>query len=481
VPSNFDPSEANVNTPLPPCLACGIKPPLAHVLRAAITAATRRKPLPSAPSQDPQESNTSSESTVGGLSSRPSASFACPACTFLNHPSLLSCEICGAALLTAHTTADSLRNGSLQRAESPGPLLSVGAGIGDIAESIKFSFRAGGEKIFYERLKGAMVQRKWLLQGATPVSDHRRNISNDISTGTAGTDSPPPERVRVIGIAGLERARQDMRRNNELVIGNAFEDLNALMASAKEIVALAEQFSVSLQAQPPSSSGGNSTPDQASVLLSQSTVALGLSNVTTKDMLNSETTYLSELARNLAEFLSDDARGVLKREGGIMSLVDLWAVFNRARGGVELVSPHDLEKAARQWEKLHLPVRLRTFKSGLLVVQGAGHSDAKTERDVLAWLRDMYFDEGGRLEGGGFGKGVTAQEAAEKFRWSVGVAVEELEMCEDRGTLCREESVGGVKFWENWIADRDRKVVEIWDGLADHTTGLDRDIATLGV
>ncbi|KAG4432843.1 hypothetical protein IFR05_011682 [Cadophora sp. M221] len=125
--------------------------------------------------------------------------------------------------------------------------------------------------------------------------------------------------------------RQDSARNT-----NAFEDLEALMASAKEIVALAESFS--------SSGGGAETNAVAN--------ALGL--VTTKDMLgggsNSESLYISELSRNLADFLTDDARGVLRKAGGIISLVDLWAVFNRARGGVELVSPLDFEKAARLWE-----------------------------------------------------------------------------------------------------------------------------------
>jgi hypothetical protein len=34
-------------------------------------------------------------------------------------------------------------------------------------------------------------------------------------------------------------------------------------------------------------------------------------------------------ARDLAEYLTDDRKGILQREGGIMSLIDLWALFNR--------------------------------------------------------------------------------------------------------------------------------------------------------
>lgn len=249
-----------------------------------------------------------------------------------------------------------------------------------------------------------------------------------------------------MGIAGLERRGQELRKNNEVVIGNAFEDLEALMASAKEIVALAESFASK-------SSEGSS---EANTILSESATALGM--VTTKDMLGSnagsDTLYLSELSRNLAEYLTDDAKGVLRREGGIMSLVDLWAVFNRARGDVELISPLDFEKAARLWEKLGLPVRLRQFKSGLLVVQRNDWTDDKTIAQLLAWLQEMHLKAPpfeAAWDWTMFGRGITPQEAAERFGWSIGVASEELEMAEEKGALCREEGVEGVRFWENWL------------------------------
>ena len=164
--------------------------------------------------------------------------------------------------------------------------------------------------------------------------------------------------------------------------------------------------------------------------------------------------YLSELARNLAEFLTDDSRGILRRAGGIMSLVDLWAVFNRARGGVELVSPADFEKAAVLWEKLGLPVRLRTFKSGVKVVQGRDRTDETTIRALLAWMKDLHEfppDREVAWDWRQWGRGVTARDVAERFGWSIGVAEEELEMAEEKGALCREEGIEGLRFWENFI------------------------------
>lgn len=297
-----------------------------------------------------------------------------------------------------------------------------------------------------------MTQRKWLLQNAPPIPKASRGgdyLTNGSDTGTStGTSREKP---KIGGIAGLEHRGQVMRKNNELMIGSAFEDLEALMASAKEIVALAEDFARQVKG----ASGGSSASENA--LLADSVSQLGL--ITTKDIVGSsgsggDSLYLSELARTLAEFLTDDRRGVLRKAGGIISLVDLWAMFNRARGGVELVSPADFEKAANLWEKLGLPVRLRTFKSGVKVVQSRDRTDETTIKALLSWMRELHETPPERevpWDWRMFGRGVTARDVAERFGWSIGVAEEELEMAEERGVLCREEGIEGLKFWENFI------------------------------
>lgn len=373
----------------------------------------------------------------------------CPRCTLENHPSLTACEICGASLKTVVDRRLNLDR-DIVRPESPGPTLSSPT-QSDTPECIKFSFRGGGEKIFFERLKNALVQRKWLLQSAPPIPKPRP-VSGSLEDGNSAQSAKSSveiDKPRVVGIAGLERRGLEQRQNNEAMIGSAFEDLEALMTSAKEIIALAEQFASQANL-------GTNGSSEASALASQSASALGL--VTTKDMLGSgsgsESLYVSELSRNLAEWLTDDTRGILKREGGIMTLVDLWAVFNRARGGVELVSPADFEKAARMWDTLKLPVRLRKFKSGLLVVQGRERTDEKTIASLLTWLQDLHQHPpaaDATWDWQTYGRGVTAQETAENFGWSVGVATEELEMAEEAGALCREQGLDGFRFWENWL------------------------------
>lgn len=355
-----------------------------------------------------------------------------------------------------------------RRTESPGPTLNTVLAQ-DAAENVKISFRGGGEKIFYERLKGSMAQRKWLLQGAPPVPKHHRT-GDEGSDGARVAAADSPVTKKGVGIAGLEQRGLDMRKNNEVMIGTAFEDLDALMASAKEIVALAETF-----ARQANGSSGAAT-SETTALLAESAFQLGL--VTTKDIVggsSSEALYLSELARTLAEFLTDDARGVLKKAGGIVNLVDLWAMFNRARGGVELVSPMDLEKAARMWEDLKLPVRLRTFKSGVMVVQGRDRTDETTIAAIRSWMADLHQfppEKDVPWDWYEFGRGVTARDAAERFGWSIGVAEEELEMAEERGVLCREEGIEGLKFWENFLGSSDSKPRKVQDEEEQITRAL---------
>jgi ESCRT-II complex subunit VPS36 len=465
VPSNFDPSTANDRTPLPPCLACGIKPPLVHVVKAAIAALSNR-PSGGTPSLPTTLSASAVAVPNTSLSSSPQPSVnECPRCTFSNHPSLSTCEICGAKLSTPTdrrrsqlVEADTTPSPQ-QRPESPGPSLSSPTPTTETPESIKLSFRAGGEKIFHDRLKSALIQRKWLLQNAPPIprpntSDTSTQPTSTYSSIDGYTPQPPPPKT--VGIAGLERRGLELRKNNEFVIGSAFEDLEALMTSAKEVIAMAESFRTS-----PSSS----TNDSETTSLLQN---MGL--ITTKDMLTSSSsstqTYQTQLSRTLAEYLTDDSTSLLKKEGGIISLVDLYALFNRTRNGIELVSPTDFHQAATLWEKLNLPIRLRRFKSGVLVVQGRDRTDEKTVASLLTWLKDLHSippqlssvspastasPQSITWDWQLFGRGVTAQEVAERFSWSVGVATEELEMAEERGALCREQGVDGVRFWENFL------------------------------
>jgi ESCRT-II complex subunit VPS36 len=104
------------------------------------------------------------------------------------------------------------------------------------------------------------------------------------------------------------------------------------MTRAKDLIALAEQLASKLSSLPTSSS----TVD-ARLALRESTELLGLNTpIVTKEIAGGQDAYWSELARQIAEFLTSttQSRGesILKREGGIIPLIDLFAIYNRARG-----------------------------------------------------------------------------------------------------------------------------------------------------
>ena len=117
----------------------------------------------------------------------------CPACTFLNPPDRSTCEIC----------------------ESP---------LDDIL-IIKLSFRKGGDKPFYAALKRALQAKAWLAAPST---------SSSTTTGT--------------GISGILHTAQASAQGQQDHLKDALQDLEALMAKAKDMVSLAADLNEKLSA-----------------------------------------------------------------------------------------------------------------------------------------------------------------------------------------------------------------------------------------
>ena len=68
----------------------------------------------------------------------------------------------------------------------------------------------------------------------------------------------------------------------------------------------------------------------------------------------------------------------------MMTLTDVYCRVNRARG-LELLSPEDLLNASRQLASLSLPIVLRVFDSGVMVLQSTSNDDNAIV-DVIAEL-----------------------------------------------------------------------------------------------
>lgn len=123
-------------------------------------------------------------STTGGRT-------ACPACTFLNHPSMTSCEICSTSLPRA----------SLGQANgNTGQSLVVSKAEEGKMEIVRLSFRKGGEKVAYAKLKSVLGQKAWERQVSRRVlcsiGKNQQLILQDGpsrrgTTDTSGVDGTP--------------------------------------------------------------------------------------------------------------------------------------------------------------------------------------------------------------------------------------------------------------------------------------------------
>lgn len=123
------------------------------------------------------------------------------------------------------------------RVDSPGPLMMESLRLGESGpiDSVKFSFRAGGAPTFYDKLKNAMIQRKWLLQNAPPVPKPRRSGEDSTPSDTQGA-TRMDGRAKLLGIGALEWQGDSVRKNNDIVMRGALDDLKSLMSRAKEMV-----------------------------------------------------------------------------------------------------------------------------------------------------------------------------------------------------------------------------------------------------
>uniref|UniRef100_I3M4M9 Vacuolar protein-sorting-associated protein 36 n=1 Tax=Ictidomys tridecemlineatus TaxID=43179 RepID=I3M4M9_ICTTR len=274
---------------------------------------------------------------------------------------------------------------------------------------IKLSFKEHGQIEFYRRLSEEMTQRRW----------ENMPVSQSIQTNRG----PQPGRVRAVGIVGIERKLEEKRKETDKNISEAFEDLSKLMIKAKEMVELSKSIANKIKEKQ-----GDITEDET-IRFKSYLLSMGIANPVTRETYGSGTQYHMQLAKQLAGILQ-----VPLERGGIMSLTEVYCLVNRARG-MELLSPEDLVNACKMLEALKLPLRLRVFDSGVMVIELQSH---KEEEMVAAALETV--SEKGSL---------TSEEFAKLVGMSVLLAKERLLLAEKMGHLCRDDSVEGLRFYPN--------------------------------
>uniref|UniRef100_A0A667XWE4 Vacuolar protein-sorting-associated protein 36 n=1 Tax=Myripristis murdjan TaxID=586833 RepID=A0A667XWE4_9TELE len=267
---------------------------------------------------------------------------------------------------------------------------------------IKLSFKEHGQIEFFRRLTEEMTQKRW---ENTPVSQ-------PIPTATGAQAG----RTRAVGIVGIERKIEERRKETDKNISEAFEDLtlNDLSGSIANKI---------------KDKQGDITEDET-IRFKSYLLSMGIANPVTRETHGSGTHYHMQLAKQLGDML----QAPLEERGGMMALTEVYCLVNRARG-MELLSPEDLVNACKMFESLKLPLRLRVFDSGVMVVQLQSHS----EEEMIASALDNVSEKGS----------LTAEEFAKLLGLSVLLSKERLLLAEKMGHLCRDDSVEGLRFYPN--------------------------------
>uniref|UniRef100_A0A0D9V714 Vacuolar protein-sorting-associated protein 36 n=1 Tax=Leersia perrieri TaxID=77586 RepID=A0A0D9V714_9ORYZ len=296
--------------------------------------------------------------------------------------------------------------------------------------------------VFYGRLLEAVRARAWEMVAVSAAAA----TTAPGGGGSLGAQGAAPVvedlaiRMPVVGVSGILRMEQEAWESAGQNLQDAFQDLNALMSKAKEMMELAEKMRQKLLTNSSAQSNSNDEEMGSKQDMQDWLLSVGIVSPVTKETAGA--LYHQQLSRQLADYI----RTPLEKAGGMMALVDVYCLYNRARG-TELISPEDLLQACSLWEKFDVPVMLRKFDSGVKVIQTKTHSDD----EVFARISSLAQKEDA------LHKGISPSDAAFTLGIAPALAKEHLLNAESIGILCRDVSPDGLRFYINLFNEIDRQ------------------------
>ncbi|MQM19410.1 hypothetical protein Taro_052414 [Colocasia esculenta] len=310
---------------------------------------------------------------------------------------------------------------------------------GSTSEMITIVIRGKNDPdAFFSKLWDALRSRPWEVE---EKNGEVTSVDGGVS-GPGSRDGPSNSvwiAMPVVGVSGILRKEQEIWESTDKSLQEAFQDLNALMSKAKEMVSLAEKMRLKLLSG--SSAHANVANDEelgSNQEMQDWLLSVGIASPVTKDSAGA--LYHQQLSRQLADFVQRP----LERSGGMIAVIDIYCLFNRARG-TELISPEDLLQACALWDKLDVPVMLRKFDSGVMVIQNKTHSD----EEIFTRLKSLA------LKPNALRMGVSPSDAAIILGIAPALAKEHLLTAESKGLLCRDVSPEGFRFYVNLFEEID--------------------------
>jgi ESCRT-II complex subunit VPS36 len=145
----------------------------------------------------------------------------------------------------------------------------------------------------------------------------------------------------------------------------------------------------------------------------------------------SSSAFHTGLATELGQFLVKP----LADQNGMLLLHDVYCMYNRARGGIQLISPTDLINACSQFTNLGIPMVLHEFASGVIVIRDAALNDDAVVAKVAAFVSEHG--------------GTSPSQLARGEGVSLTLAREQLLTAEGMGALCRDDTIDCMRFYPN--------------------------------
>ena len=134
------------------------------------------------------------------------------------------------------------------------------------------------------------------------------------------------------------------------------EDIDAFLGEATELIKVIQKYTATIKRE---KAGAAPTSNKDAAKLAGMMEHMGMTSALSAAQTGSH--YHTQLARQLVDFLRLSGR--LARAGGMMTLTDVYCLFNRARG-TNMISPEDLLRALDLMGELRLGMSKRAFASG---------------------------------------------------------------------------------------------------------------------
>lgn len=230
------------------------------------------------------------------------------------------------------------------------------------------------------------------------------------------------ERLKVsgYGLAGVKTHLKQEATEAHTDIDSAFTDLKSLTDKSRKLIDLAARLKTV----------DEEAKDPELIEIRRVMGDLGFTSGVSRDTTGQN--YFTQLARDLIDFIMPH----LQANGGLLTIFDVFCLYNRARG-TNLISPQDLQRSFESLSRLNLPVIYKELKNGIRVLQLA----SMREQELLEAVVRLTQERGNLSE----------LELSAALKINPLIAKQCLLNAEDQGFIARDESMQGLRFYENLL------------------------------